>query len=90
MKNKYFEILFNSENGSVASIKNLNDEHSMNWCIEDGGWGLVNYNDTFKIEPLYTREKSVSIIPLVNFDETEDFLWNLRLRNRSISPHSAP
>ncbi|MBO5019195.1 MAG: hypothetical protein J6D52_00885 [Clostridia bacterium] len=72
MKNKYFEIKFNSENGSVASITNINDEHSMNWCIEDGGWGLINYNDTFKIEPLYTREKSVSIMPLVKFNETED------------------
>ncbi len=72
MKNKYFEIKFNSENGSVASIKNLNDEHSMNWCTEDGGWGLVNFNDTFKIEPLYTREKSVSVMPLVKFYETED------------------
>ena len=73
MKNNNFEIIFNSENGSVASIKNLNDEHSMNWCIENGGWGLINFNDTFKIEPLYTGEKSISVIPLVEFNEAEDF-----------------
>lgn len=72
MKNDIFEIKFNAENGSVSSITNLKDPYKMNWCIEDGGWGLMHYNNTFVIEPLYKREGSVSNIPLKEFNENEN------------------
>lgn len=72
MKNKFFEIKFNSDNGSVSSITNLNDQYQMNWCIQDGGWGLIQYNNTFEIEPIYKKEGSISNIPLIEFTETED------------------
>lgn len=72
MKNDIFEIKFNAENGSVSSITNLKDPYKMNWCIEDGGWGLMHYNNTFEIEPLYKREGSVSNIPLKEFNENEN------------------
>lgn len=72
MKNNYFEIKFNSEDGSVSSITNSKDPHKMNWCIEDGGWGLIQYNNTFEIEALYKKEDSISNIPLKKFEQTEN------------------
>lgn len=73
MKNEFFEIGFNKENGSVCSFVNLRDEHKMNWCIEDAEWGLMHYNNTFEIEPLYKRENSVKKIPMTEFYEDDNF-----------------
>ena len=73
MKNKFFEIEFNKENGAVTSIINPADEHKMNWCIENAGWGLIYYNNTFYIEPLYKRENSVEAVEMTEFYEDESY-----------------
>lgn len=54
MKNDFFDIDFNVETGSVASIVSTNDEYKMNWCIEDGGWGFPQYRVPFQGDKAYT------------------------------------
>ena len=73
LKNKFFEIEFNKENGAVTSIINPADEHKMNWCIENAGWGLIYYNNTFYIDPLYKRENSVEAVEMTEFYEDESY-----------------
>lgn len=73
MKNEFFEIKFDKENGAVTSIINPADEHKMNWCIENAGWGLIYYNNTFYIEPLYKRENSVEAVEMTEFYEDESY-----------------
>ena len=67
MKNRYFDIVLNPENGTVKNISNPLDNHNMNWCDEEGGWGeilCVNLNDEL-------LSKQFSALPLVSFTEQE-------------------
>lgn len=43
MKSDKFQIDFNSENGTISSIKIVGDDNDMNWCSDDGKWGFVHY-----------------------------------------------
>lgn len=42
MKNEYFHIEFNREDGTITSIRHPKDEFQMNWCAEDSKWGWVH------------------------------------------------
>ena len=42
MKNDLFDISFNSNDGTINSIRIVGDERDMNWCVEDGRWGYVH------------------------------------------------
>ncbi len=42
MHNDRFKIDFNEADGTICSLKLVNDPHDMNWCIEDGKWGYIH------------------------------------------------
>ena len=77
MQNEFFSIYFNHNGGNIEALTNPKDEHKMNWfakdwCIEYGngvGSGLLKYNNASTAEPLYTGNKSRSVMPLKSFDE---------------------
>ena len=72
MKNKYFDIKFNPENGTITSIVNIKDEHKMNWCIEDAGWGSLQYVGP-EDNSTNPHETSVYKMSFKAFEETDDF-----------------
>ena len=42
MKNDNFDIGFNKDDGTINSIKIIDDKYNMNWCVEGGRWGYVH------------------------------------------------
>lgn len=51
MQNSIFDVQFDSQSGTIKSIMLCQDKHQMNWCAEDGQWGLLHhetFNDEFK------------------------------------------
>ncbi len=71
MKNNNFIIEFDKTNGGIKSITNPADEHKMNWCAEDGTWGLVRtYNKYCTWEG--GREDHADLPELVSFTEDDE------------------
>lgn len=67
MKNKYFDIRFNKQNGTILSIVNPDDETGMNWCDPVAGreWGqILNENQE--------NERYSAPMQTVSFIEKED------------------
>ncbi len=71
MKNELFNIEFNANSGAVTTLSSTNDIYKMNWCIEGEGWGLPQYTDLLKFNPLTQDKESLSIMQLKEFCETE-------------------
>lgn len=40
MRNENFIVAFSKESGGIKSIVNPNDTEKMNWCADDGVWGM--------------------------------------------------
>ena len=76
MKNRFFNIEVNTENGSVCAILHPDDSCAMNWCGEFGNWGNVHCGLTRTLnhwEPkAVLPKKELSFLPLVNFEQTNE------------------
>lgn len=68
MRNKFFDICLDSADGTVKSIILVNDKDNMNWCAEDGKWGLLRH-DTFNDE--YERYRPRFEFEMTEFVESE-------------------
>ena len=76
MKNRFFNIEANAENGAVCGILHPDDSYAMNWCGEFGNWGNVhcglikklNHRDPKGVLP----KKELAFLPLSNFEQTNE------------------
>ena len=69
MKNKLFDITFDTETGCITSIVNPEDSFQMNWCSDLTQWGKIN---TFnRIESEY-HDRLCRELKLVDFSEDAD------------------
>ncbi len=57
MKNEFFNVSFNAQNGTICEISNPSDIHKMNWCNDKKEWGRV-YHKNYMYLPSYSEDMS--------------------------------
>ncbi len=69
MKNNRFNVEFDHESGTIASLSFNADTDRMNWCAEDGKWGTVRL---YESDSVWRGIKSVPRQPMLeSFSEDE-------------------
>ncbi len=69
MRNSVFHIEFNKLDGTLLSLKLVDDSDNMNWCAEDGRWGYVHHINYDNIWGDYqSRQKEMRLIEFSDSD----------------------
>lgn len=70
MKNDFFDIEFDENDGTVKSIVLSNDPDKMNWCSEYGKWGKVHFEYYSGFYGKYAIKKKA--LELVSFSQNNN------------------
>lgn len=72
MKNKLFNIIFDSTTGCITEISNLSDKYKMNWCSSLKQWGKINIGDRISSQKPEYHDSFLKELSLSSFTESED------------------
>lgn len=80
MKNDYFEVKVNPDNGMISKILFPSDPYMMNWVADDGFWGGIHYSASKRSDPGHPKNnlpnKELSLLDAIYISEDKTVYAN--------------